>query len=114
MDTINIFSTDLRGKVKKEYTSIPGVWVVFYDDTTFDTLKKIEDSAGDDKLKSSMMLLQSQIESWNFADKKGKLPISVESLQRLPTKLLKWLSDTSREVLNPEQIEKEKKNSPAI
>ena len=103
---------DIRQKVKVEYSD--GAWVEFYTDMLMNTLIKSQTTKDTtlDKITNNLEILVDLIADWNFADKEGKLPITVDSLKRLPIKLLEWLSDQSTKAMgNLEQRKKELPNS---
>lgn len=119
-DTVNVFSPDLRNKVKRTVDFLPTAWVEFYDDITMDVIEKAQElktafEKPDQNISESMSknydVMISQICSWNFADTEGKvLPINADTLKKLPYRFIKWISDTESELLNSPAIEDKKKS----
>ena len=106
MDTVNIFAKDLRGKIKKD-APIEGAWVEFYDDITVGTIS-LAQSAKSGDIEQALNLLVTEIADWNFADEEGQLPITIESLKRLPLKIITWLVNSMEEILTTEEDSKKK------
>lgn len=99
MDTVNIFNTELRNKIKVDCDLIPGVWVEFYDDLLIENIYSSTLETDDIKqgIDNNLNIIKDCIHDWNFADDKGKLDITVENLRKLPLKLLTWISEKSSE-----------------
>ena len=113
MDGVNIFNKDLRVVVRKEVDFIPGAWVDFYDDLTMGDIKKAQDAKEAGDIFRSFDVLINQIADWNFADENKKiLPITIDSLGKFPSRLLKWLVESEKEVVDLEREESKKKESP--
>jgi len=110
MDNFNITSSEIRGSVKKDVPFLKGAWVEFWDDTTVGTMKKAQSLQDDSNIDTSLELLLSQIKSWNFADAEKILPINLESIEKLPVKLMTWLAQMQSEILAANQ-DKKKENS---
>lgn len=109
-DNVNVLSNDLRGIVRREVDFIPGAWVDFYDDVTVGQIRKAQKTQTEN-IDASLDLIISQIADWNFADGENKkLPVNIDSLSRLSSKILTWISTVQSEVLT--QIESKKKDSP--
>lgn len=107
MPNVNILSKDLRNTVKKEVDFIPGAYVEFFDDITVGVFRKAQESLENKNIQGSLDIILTQIADWNFADEKEeKLPINIESLEKLPTKILVWLSNAQAEILNDIQSKK--------
>ena len=114
MDTINVLSSDLRSKIKKN-SPVVGAWVEFYDDITMDQAKKAQEMISRDDINSSLELLLPMIADWNFAGTDGKLPLTIESLSKLPSKLVRWLSQMQKEILQDNKLgEKKEETSTTI
>lgn len=112
MDTVNILSSDLRNKIRKEVSFVSGAWVEFFDDITMDVVSKAQEASKEsNNIETSLEIIVNQIADWNFADKdKNILPISVETLKKLPSKILFWFGETQKEILaNINQTEDTKK-----
>ena len=102
MDSVNVLSSELRGTFRKEVPSIKGAWVEFFDDITMDVISKAQDSikSGTPDITANLDIVANQIAFWNFADQDGKiLPVNVDSLKKLPMKLIMWISTTQQEIL---------------
>ncbi len=112
MDTVNVFAQDLRGKVKKDCPQIKGAWVEFYDDITVGAIDAAQEAQATSNISKTLELLVLQIADWNFADENGPLPISIDSLKRLPLSLIKWLSQTQADLLSSGEVEAKKKDLP--
>ena len=89
MDSINIFKSELRNKIRVNVPFIEGAWVEFYDDTTVDAVQKAQNAQASKDSADNLAVIINQIASWNFADDKGELPITTKSLARFPMKLIK-------------------------
>lgn len=112
---------DLRTTIRREVPSSPGAWVDFYSDTTVAAIHRAEQaeelskngSVGS-KIDGNLVILLEQIVDWNFSDNDDqKLPITLESLNKLPMKLLQWLASTQQDILSSGQADK-KKDLPEI
>ena len=112
MNSINIFKSDLRNKIRVNVPFIEGAWVEFYDDTTVDAVQKAQTAQASKDIADNLAVIINQIASWNFADDKGELPITVKSVSRFPMKLIKWLTDEQTKILQSmnKQDEDQKKN----
>lgn len=107
MDTVNIFSKDLRNIVRKDLISIPGAWVEFYDDITAGEIKKAQQAQETKDVTSSFEMIIGQIADWNFADETTTiLPINTETFDKLSLKVVKELADLQTEVLTVQQDKK--------
>ncbi len=97
MQTVNAF--EIRGKVKKEIAFLPGAYVVFFDDITVDQVLKAQEAQNGQDMLSNMDILLGQIVEWNLADDNGPLEVNMESIKRLPLKIITWISETQSEIL---------------
>jgi hypothetical protein len=85
---INPFNIELRQKVKKDLTSIPGAWIEFYDDLTIAQIKSAEKGLKDKDMDIQVRILLAQISDWNFCNTENeKLPIAAESIEKLSLKV---------------------------
>jgi len=110
METVNVLNPEIRNVVRKNVDFLPGAWVDFYDDTTIEIIEKAQAAQATPDIKSGLQIVVSQIKGWNFADGDGKiLEVSVDSLTRLSSKFINWLSTTEAELMNPAKIEDKKK-----
>ena len=108
-DTVNVFAKDLRGIVKKDCPFIQGAWIEFFDDITVGTITLAQEAENNNDITKTLELLITQISNWNFADEQNQpLPIAIESLKKLPFKLIKWLSESLFAVMNEGQDSKKK------
>ena len=108
MDTVNIFSQDIRNVIRYDLESIKGCWVELYDDVTVNQIEKAESVKNDESIGSATEILCSQIANWNLADTDGKLDISVENLKRLPVKMVIEISKLQAKAINPESFTEKK------
>lgn len=112
MSGINVFSQDLRGKVRKEVSFLPGAWVVFFDDITAGDISAAQNAKDSQELDTNLALIFNGIAEWNFADEKGNiLPVSIDSLKRLPLKFITWLATAQSEVMQNLTEDKKKESS---
>lgn len=107
-DNINVFSRELRKTIKKDCPLIEGAYVEFWDDITAGDVKKAQTFKETNDLLLPMEMLLGQIIDWNFADETmTKLPLTIESLDKLPSKILTWLFEAQAAVL--QEVETKKK-----
>lgn len=112
MTNVNIFNKDLRNIVRKELKTVPGGWIDFYDDITAGEIKKAQEAQKTGDISSSFEMVLSQIADWNFADNtEAILPITVESFDKLPIKIIKEIAELQAEILS--SLSDKKKESPA-
>ena len=112
MNSVNIFNKDLRNIVHKEMTTVPGGWIEFYDDITAGEIKKAQEAQVTGDISASFEMILSQIAEWNFSDATGTiLPITVESFDKLPIKIIKEIADIQAEILSG--LNDKKKELPA-
>jgi hypothetical protein len=97
-ELVNVFSNDIRKKVKYEVPNIAGAWVEFYDDLLGEHQKLLTEKQEDKD--AGFIIAQLMISDWNLADKDSKkLDITVENIKRLPFKVQIWLANTSSNIL---------------
>lgn len=107
MDTVNVLSKDLRTVIRKEVDFIPGAWVDFFDSVTTGVIRKAQNAQKNESLEMSMEMLLQQIAGWNFAGEDKKvLPLTLESLDLLPIKLLTWIATAQQEIFTQEEDKK--------
>jgi len=111
MDTVNVLGKDLRNVIKKEVDFLPGAWCEFFDDVTMLALEEAQLAKDNRNINTSLILVMDQISDWNFADELGnKLPVNIDSLKKLPMKLIKWLTEAETAIFT--DVEDKKKVSP--
>lgn len=110
MDKVSVFTSDIRGVVKKEIPFIAGAWVEFFDDVTVADIKLAQQAQDAQDIDKNLGFVIKQIANWNFIDGEGKdIPINVDGLSKLPFKVLKWLFTAVTEVLSNPEFEDKKK-----
>lgn len=111
MASVNVLSNDIRGKIKKEVPFISGAFVTFFDDVTVEVITKAQSARNSEDILKNLDVVIAQIVEWNFSDGEGNiLPLTTESLTKIPMKLLKWINETEAELINSPAIKEEKKN----
>jgi hypothetical protein len=110
MADINIFAPELRNVVRKEVSFIPGAWVDFYDDIKIGMVTKAQRAKDSGDMTLTLEIIADQIADWNFADgENSHMPINLESIEKLPIKILLWLSKAQEEVISDISISSDKK-----
>ncbi len=98
---IDVVSKEAFGKIKKEVPFVKGAEATFYSDVSGnfgEQLAKKRKELGE--ADSGYWSAVQTIADWNFSDKEGKkLPITTESLKKLPLKLQKWIFEKSTEAI---------------
>ncbi len=113
-DTINIFSQDIRNRVRVTHPKIKGVWVEFFDDVPAkfeNEYKQKESELGN--IEIGYWSATQTIADWSIGDQDGnKLPIAPESLHLMPLKLQRWIIEKSVEVTLLDSEEEKKSSQP--
>ena len=108
MDTVNIFSQELRKTIRFDLESIKGCWIELYDDVTVNQIEKAQQVKDTESFQPAVEMLVGQLSNWNLADTNGKLDITVENLKRLPVKLITEISQLQAKAINPEAFAEKK------
>jgi hypothetical protein len=111
-ELVNVFSPDIRKKIKKEVPTIEGAWVEFYDDLL---AGEIQDFSGDinkmsekEKGNQGYEFVKTMISDWNFADlDEKKMEITVKNIRRLPLRVQGFLAETAGSIFESALPKKE-------
>lgn len=114
-DTVQVFGVDIRNKVRRDFPFVVGAWVEFWDDAIMRNVLQAQDASDKTSTKDALSIIVDQIADWNFSDETNtKVTVSIEAVELLGVKSLKWLSETAVEVTNiaSQKADTEKKELP--
>ena len=112
MELVNVFSPDIRKRIKRDVPTIEGAWVEFYDDFLAGEVQELGKAMSEEeKSDRGYEFIRSLIADWNFAGTDGKkLDITVENIKKLPVRVQTFLATAGADVFK-DAIPKELRGS---
>jgi len=91
---------------KIEYPEDKELWVELYKDVSMGVSEQFNTEDFSD-IKNAYILLSNILHDWNFAGMDGKkLPVSVEGVKKLPSKIAEWILEESTKIISPDRDKK--------